>query len=143
MTQVTDDIKDILVVNGVGSFGPVASDWQIFIGMEPDNDQTPDECITLYDIPGEAPNPKWSLDYPRFMVRVRAMGYQDGFAKAEEIKSVLLGLPSQFINGTRYNGIYVVVDTHMLKTDDQGRIFFISTWRCITEPEATGNRRPL
>lgn len=143
MTQVTDDIKDVLVAHNVGVFGPAMSEWPIFIGNEPDGEDAPEECITLYDVPGNAPNPKWSLDYPRFMIRVRALHYQAGFAKLQEAKDVLLGLPSQFINGTRYNGVYIVVDNHFLKNDAKGRSIFINTWRCITEPVPAGNRRPL
>lgn len=140
---ITMDVKDILVGKNVGTFGTqlgTSSGWGIFIGSEPDK---PDDCITLYDTPGDPPNPKWLLDYPRFLARVRSHDYEQGFAKAEELKDVLLGLPSQDIGTIRYDGIWVVTDTQFLQADEQGRCIFISTWRAIREPKTGTYRQPL
>lgn len=140
---VTIDIKDILETYNVGTFGShagVSTGWPIFIGSQP---EAPHNVITLYDSPGSAPNPKWLLDYPRFLAQVRSTDYQQGFAKAEELKSALLGLPSQDINGIRYVGIWVSVDTHFLKADEKGRYIFVNTWRTIREPSVGEHRKPL
>lgn len=138
---ITYDMLTILEQFDVGRFGPSpVSGWPIFIGSEPEQ---PNDCITLYDTPGDAPNPKWLLDFPRFMIRVRSERYGDGFAKAQEARSALLGLPSQDINGVRYDGIYVVTDTHFLSADRHGRSIFVSTWRVIREPVTGDHRRPL
>lgn len=139
---ITRDMVDLLEAANVGSFGgPNASGgWPIFIGSEPDS---PNDCITLYDTPGGAPNPKWLLDYPRFLARVRSKDYEQGFAKAEELKGALLGLPSQDIGDIRYVGIWVVADTHFLKADEKGRYIFVNTWRTIREPIEGDHRRPL
>jgi hypothetical protein len=134
------DIKNFLVTEGVGSFGENPSGWSIFLGHEP---ETPDETITIYDTPGERPHPKWLLDYPRFQVRVRSFNYEDAGNKAEEVKSVLLGLLPQDIGGTRYDGIYVVLDTFLLKADERKRYIFVNTWRVIREPTIGANRLPL
>lgn len=139
---ITMDIRDLLVTASVGIV-PVnggSDTWPIYIGSEPDK---PNDCITLYDIPGTSPNPKWLLDYPRFLARVRSDNYEQGFTKAEELKSALLGLPSQDINGIRYVGIWVVVETHFLKADGEGRSIFVNTWRCIREPATGTHRLPL
>jgi hypothetical protein len=136
--NVAFDVKDILVAAGVGMFGS-NSGWSIFIGIEPD---MPIETVTLYDTPGDAPHPRWLLDYPRFQVRTRSLSYDAGYKKAEHCKSALLGFPSQDFNGSRYVGIYTVLDTHFLNTDSKGRSIFINTWRCIREPmPAVGDHR--
>lgn len=140
MTLPIQDMQGLLITANVGVAGGSAGAWPIFLGSEPDD---PNDVITLYDIPGEAPNPKWSLDYPRFMVRVRSVSYLQAYTKAEEIKATLLGLPSQDIGAIRYVGIWVVTETHFLKADDEGRSIFVSTWRIIREPPAVGNRQPL
>lgn len=139
---ITMDISDLLIDAGVGNAAPApgSTGWPVYIGSEPDG---PNDCITLYDIPGGTPNPKWLLDYPRFLARVRSDNYEQGFTKAEELKSALLGLPSQDINGIRYVGIWVVVDTHFLKADGKGRSIFVNTWRCIREPNVGTHRLPL
>lgn len=140
---ITRDIVDVLEIFNVGTFGTSAgasSGWPIFIGSEPEQ---PNDCITLYDTPGEPPNPKWLLDFPRFMARVRSHSYEQGFAKAGELKGALLGLPSQDINGIRYVGIYVVMDTYFLQADDKGRSIFVNTWRVIREPTEGEHRQPL
>lgn len=140
---VTVDMLSILEAYNVGSSGlsgGASGGWPIFIGAEPDG---PDNCITLYDSPGEPPNPKFLLEYPRFYARIRSRHYEQGFAKAEELKSALLGLPSQNIDDIRYDGIYVVVDTHFLQADKANRKIFVNTWRTIREPVDGEHRIPL
>lgn len=144
MNSPTEDVKGLLIAaNVVKEPNMIGEAWPCFIGSEPDGSQGMHDVVTLYDIPGGEPNPKWLLDYPRFMVRVRARDYPEGYRKAEEIKGVLLGLPSQDINDIRYVGVWIVVDTHFLKADDKGRSIFVSTWRCIREPNEGLHRQPL
>lgn len=138
------DMKNLLLAASppIGTYGdnPSASGFSIYIGREPDN---PDNTVTLYDTPGDVPNPKWLLDFPRFQVRVRSKNYATAYGKAEEVKSVLLGLPSQTISGIRYVGVYVVIDTGFLMVDQVNRTIFTSTWRIIREPTVGVNRRTL
>lgn len=139
----TMDVLDILLTAGVGvtlDTYAQSGGWPIAIGSEPDR---PNEVITLYDIPGSSPNPKWLLDYPRFQVRVRSTAYDQAYQKIEEIKSQLLGLPSQDIGDIRYVGIWVVTDTHFLQADNQGRSIFVNSWRTIREPSQGEHRKPL
>jgi hypothetical protein len=74
---------------------------------------------------------------------VRSKSYAAAYNKAEEVKDKLLGLPSQDLSGIRYVGIYVVIDTAFLMTDQEGRAIFTSTWRVIREPVTGDHRRPL
>jgi len=145
MNSPTFDAKDLLVAAGVGKWGTSgpADAWPIYIGQEPDGAKIANDIITLYDTPGGSPNPKWLLDQPRFLVRVRAVKYDDGYQKAEQVKSTLLGLPSQDINGIRYVGIWCVQDTFFLQADSKGRYVFVNTWRVIREPNEGAHRRPL
>lgn len=144
MSAPSIDMKNLLLLTPpLGTFGQNPSQpngWSIYIGSEPD---TPDRTVTLYDTAGEAPNPKWLLDFPRFQVRVRAVKYEDAYNQAEAVKSRLLGLPSQDLGGIRYNGIYVVIDTAFLMKDDKQRFIFTSSWRIIREPVVGQHRRPL
>ena len=139
---ITEDVRDILDAANiiVWQGGSSSGGWPLFIGSEPAD---PNDCVTLYDIPGEPPNPKWLLDFPRFMVRVRSDNYVAGFNKCEEIKDALLGLPSQTIGDIRYDGVWVVVDTHFLLADARSRSVFISTFRSIREPIDGTHRLPL
>lgn len=135
------DVKDLLVAASIGTFG-ASTGWGIFIGREPPE---PDSTVTIYDTPGDAPNPKWLLDEPRFQVRIRAKTYELAWAKAEAVKRALLGLPSQTVNGTVYVGIWLVSDTGFLMQDELNRTIFVQTYRIIREPNSvSGNhRRPL
>lgn len=139
---ITEDMRDLLEGAGIIHWqgGVSTGGWPLYIGSEPAD---PNDVVTLYDIPGPAPNPKFLLDFPRFMVRVRSDNYVQGFNKAEEIKDALLGLPSQTIGDIRYDGIWVVVDTHFLLADQRSRSIFVSTWRSIREPSTGTNRVSL
>lgn len=138
---VSLDIKDLLVSKGIGAFGGSA-DWAIFIGKEPPD---PDSCITIYDTLGEAPNPKWLLDEPRFQVRFRSNDYPAMMAKADAVKRALLGLPSQTLGGTVYVGIWMIADTGFLMQDANERSIVTQSYRVIREPNTVSgdNRRPL
>lgn len=141
MTAPTVEVKDYLVAQGVGTFG-ATSGWAIYIGIEPED---PDTVITLYDRPGDIANPKYSLDYPRWQIRVRGTpnSYVATHGKAKEIKDVLLGLPPQNLGTTRYDGVFMVGDIFYLQADEKGRPIFITNWRGILEPVASGNRISL
>lgn len=143
MSAPTIDMKNLLLLApALGTFGtnPNINAYSIFIGREP---ATPDKTVTLYDTAGEAPNPKWLLDYPRFQVRVRGKQYEDAYNQCEAVKSRLLGLPSQDLGGIRYDGIYVVIDTTFLMTDENQRFIFTASYRIIREPTVGQHRRPL
>lgn len=135
-------LKDFLVTEGIGVFG-AATGWSIHVGVEPEE---PDTTITLYDTPGEEPNPKWLVDYPHWQIRVRGApnSYLGGYNKAAEVKAAMLGLPSQELGGIIFAGIYVITDIFLLMNDKKGRPIFVTNWRGIIHlPDGTGNRLSL
>ena len=132
------DVRDLLINAGIGAFGGVA-DWAIYIGSQPFK---PNNVITIYDTAGPASHPKFRLDEPRFQIKVRSHEYNTGFQKAIEVSAQLQGLPSQTFNGTRYEGIWLVLETNFLQADGEGRSIFVTTYRMIREPnEITGDHR--
>lgn len=137
----TIDMRGLLVAAGLGVVGG-NNPWSIYLGSEPNS---PDDVVTLYDTGGDPPNPKFLLDEPRFQVRVRGNSYKAAYDRATAIKDALLGLPSQDINGTRYEGIYVVLDVGFLRADTEGRSIFVTSYRIIREPNqvAGQSRVPL
>jgi hypothetical protein len=141
MTAPTVDMKDLLVSQGIGAFA-ASTGWGIYIGNEPDS---PDTTITLFDTPGEPANPKFRLDYPRWQLRTRGApnGYPAAFDKATAARNVLLGHAATVINTSRYDGIFLVTDTFLLKIDEKQRPIFVSNWRAFKEPASGGNRVSL
>ena len=135
MSSPADDIKTVLENNGVATF---ATD--LFISKEP---TSPDNCITLYDTGGYEANPKWSMDEPTVMARIRNNSYPDGYAKCEEIKDALLGLPKQAINSTTYVGVWMEGEINFIEYDDNGRAIFTMNFRIVREPTESGNRQSL
>jgi len=140
MNPVTIDLKDILEANGVGTFG-ATNGWGIYIGFEP---ETPDTTITLYDTGGGSPLPNLLLDFPTIQTRIRGSvgDYEATYQKALEVRDVLLGLPSQTINGTLYDGVWANSDIiYLTRTKD--RPVFVINWRIAREPATGNNRNPL
>jgi len=140
----SQDLKDILVTAGLGTFahGTEDSTWGIYISKEPDE---PNKIITLYDKGGSSPNPKWILDEPTVRIRVRGakMGYQDAWTKIEAVKDALLGITPQTVNGTYYTGILMIGDITFIHYDDNNRPIFTSTWQVIREPATSTYRTGL
>lgn len=146
MTLPSTHMKDTLVVDGF-TFG-TSSQWSIWIGKQPD---APDRCITIYDTPGRAPDPKWLLDYPTVQVRVRG-GEQDyavAGLKAKEIQNRLVGRESYNAPDTLGDRIVSIVALGDVAFDGWGqkdRPEFVFNLSLIIEPSATTpntNREPL
>lgn len=143
MADVAAGIKDLLVTAGVGTFG-AASGWSIFIEHMPDS---PDTSICIYHGPGLTPNPKWAVDYPGIQIIVRGAegGYVAFRQKAQDVKDVLLGLPSQDLNGDRWVGIWSQGDLASMGVDEKKRPKFSLNFNLIIEPadNALTNREQL
>lgn len=135
MSSPADDIATILENNGVATFAD-----DMFVSKEP---ASPDDCITLYDTGGFEPNPKWSIGQPTVMARVRNVHYPSGYAKCEEIKDALLGLPKQAVDSTTYVGVWMEGDINFIEYDDNGRAIFTINFRISRESAASGNRQQL
>lgn len=135
-------IKDLLVSAGVGAEAATTG-WGVYVAQEPTE---PDTVITVYNTPGENPNPKWLLDYPHVQVRIRGSrtnGYVAARSKAQAVKDALLGLPSQDLNGDRWVHINGLGDIFDLGFDDNNRPLFTTNFALIIEPAAGTNRIAL
>ena len=132
MNPPSEDIKDLLVSAGIGTFA-ASSGWGIYIAEEP---ESPDTTITLYDTQGEAPDPAWLIDYPRFMVRVRGEedSYLATYAKALAVRDELNGIAPQTVNSTPYVGIWAMTDVTFVEFDDNRRPVFTVNFRIVREP---------
>ena len=138
------DIAEFMQTNGVG-FIAATTGWAIFESREP---VSPDSTITVYDTGGLASSPRFLLDSPSVQIRVRGdIGkYGLAYAKCQEIKDLLLGLPKQVINTTEYIGVWAIGDITSLAYDDNKRPILVQNWRIIREPAAgspSTNRDPL
>jgi len=137
-------IKDLLVgaVPPIGQWETSNAAWPIYISKLPDK---PDQCIAIYDTGGQAPDPKWLLDYPNVVVMVRAKTYIDARQKIQDIRSRILGLPSQDINGDRWVSITQMGDIVDAGHDEKDRQLLTATFRLIIEPagDSYTNRLPL
>lgn len=129
-------IKDLLVTAEIGIFGT-----DLYVGRLPD---LPDACVVCYDTGGESPNPRFLLDYPQVMVKVRGTetGYSAGWLKAKAVKDALLGLPSQDIGSERWVSLSMMGDINFLGYEDKKRPVFSLNFRIIKEP-ASGTHREV
>lgn len=142
MALYSEGIKDLLVAEGFLFDG--SSDWSVIIGRKP---VEPARCIVIYDAGGKDPNPRWLIDYPNIQIRIRGdvNDYQAAFNKAKEIKSILLGVPSQTLNGDRWNHINMLGDIALMGYDENNRPEFSMNFTLIIEPAqvASDSREPL
>lgn len=128
------DIATFLADQAVGTVGT-----DIFVGREPSE---PNFVTTIYDAGGIAPNPKFLRDEPQVQCRVRgeANDYQNAWAKAQEIKDVLLGAQPQTLNGTDYVLFVQIGEIISLGYDDNNRVMIVSNWQLVRELASGGNR---
>jgi hypothetical protein len=133
------DIRDILSTAGVGTVAST-SGWSLQVSREP---AVPDSVVTIYDTGGFESNAKWLLDNPTVQVRVRGNvnAYPAAYAKAQEVKDILLGIQPQTRNGTDYIGIWQTSDILFLQYDESNRPILVSNWRIVREPSSTGTPR--
>lgn len=141
MTSPAQDLKDKLESAGVATFA-ATSGWSLRVGKEP---ATPDTTVTLYDTGGPDPNPKWLIEEPRVMARVRgaADDYPGAYAKAIEVRDELLGSPRETVNGTVYVGIWAEQDPSLIEYDEESRPVFTINFRLVIEPASGKHRQSL
>lgn len=132
------DIKDILVTAGIATFASLTG-WALAVSKEPD---IPNQVVTVYDVGGIDPDPKFLLDRPSVQVRIRGNpnDYVATYAKAQQVKDALLGLQRQTVNTTVYIGIWQTGDIQNLGFDDSNRPILVTNWRIVREPAAGTNR---
>jgi hypothetical protein len=141
MKSPAEDIKDLLVSAGIGTFG-ASSGWSLNVSRTP---AAPDTCVTVYDSGGRDPHPAQLLDHPSIMVQVRGAknGYAAGYAKAQEVKDALIGIADQTVNGTRYTGIWMKGDINPMGYDESNRPLFTLNFAITREPYSGTHRESL
>lgn len=122
MNPPSEDIKDILVDQSIGTF-KATTGWSIQISKMPDS---PDTCVGVFDQPGLEPETKFRYDRPGVQVLIRGakMGYVAAYAKAEDVKEALHGRDNEAWNGTRYLQILAESDPIPMGYDDNNRPLF-------------------
>jgi len=127
---------------------PGNTGWIATIGQLP---ASPNACVTAYDTGGSTPNPLWLIDYAsvQVMIRTDVMGYQSGYAKAQEVKDTLLGVSAQAVydspNQVWWSGITMMGDIAFIHYDDTQRAHFSLNFRIYQEQSKSvlSNRNPL
>lgn len=132
-TLPSASIKEMIIDGLLGSSDPSTA-WGVYISSEPQ--ETPNQCITVYDTGGRDPDPKWRLDYPNVQVRVRGAKeqYAATWERARKIRDLILGAPAQEIQSWRWESFLVVGDVNFLMYDQSRRPIFTINVRLIGEP---------
>lgn len=129
---ISNGIKDILVAQGVGVFKPDAAltDWNIVISRF---DKVPNRMIVILDTAGPPPEPGLDINYPGIQVAVRGEpnGYVDTMTKCMQIRDVLLGRPSETVNGDVWASITMSSDIIPLGYDENERPQFTLNFQLI------------
>ncbi len=133
------DIANYLGSSGV-ALGVLQTD--LFVGFEPNS---PDFAITVYDTPGPSPNARFLRDEPTIQIRTRGKpgDYSTAWAKAQDIKDALLGLPTQILSGTNYVQFLMIGDIQSIGRDGNNRPLIVTNWQLVREMTSGGNRIEL
>ena len=128
------DIRDFLATQGVGTVGV-----DLFTGREPEE---PHFVVTVFDSGGIPPNPKFLRDEPQVqcLIRGNPNDYENTWAKAQEVKDVLLGAQPRILNGTDYVLFTQIGEMLTLGYDDSSRLAISSNWQLVREMQSGGNR---
>lgn len=145
MNPVSEDMKDLLVAAGIGTFASTSA-WGIYTNEEP---KTPNQCITIYDVPGPRPDyymnsAKKPLLNPMFQVRVRSLTYLEGWNKHRAI-AVVLDRRARFDasgaesgdSDVQYQSITKTTsDPQYLGKDDNNRFLWVWTYQAFRREKA-------
>lgn len=102
----------------LGALG-LTSGSNLFVGYE---QNTPADCVTLYDTGGPAPDQDYSgslfIAHPSVQVRVRNSAYLTGDTLINDIRDVLKQIVHTTLSGTRYEGVFIMSEpVHLGKID--------------------------
>lgn len=136
----SEDIKDILVTESIGTFGGTTG-WGIFIGKQPDPGTVNEQTITLFDTGGQTPEVSVAIDKPTIQILVRGTewDYKNTHDKCIAIRNVLHRRPTETVNTTVYDGIYQAGDITFIEYQTNRPLFSLN-FRMFVEPSATGYR---
>lgn len=121
-----------------------ATGWTSKIGNMVDQ---PNQLVVFYDTGGQAPNPRWLVDFSMVMVQVRGASndYNTAYAKIRQVRDSLLGMDSRDVGSDRLVSIVCMGDIGFLNYDDAQRPLFSVNFRVIIEPanDSITQREPL
>jgi hypothetical protein len=119
MQPSSADIKDMLEADS--SLG-LEFMTDLFIGREP---ATPDNCVTLFDTGGMAPQLTMTKGedyfYPAIQIRIRNRSYITGWLLAENIRESLHGRAHETWNDTYYSLVHCSSGPALMDWDENGR----------------------
>ncbi len=121
MNSPSEDITDILLESDAGLdlvFGK-----SLFFSKEPDDKNTQDKVVTVYDTGGDEPVAQYFYEYPNVQIRIRGdkFKYKEAYSLLNSIKNELHGTNNKTINGARYVGIWASSDIISLGYDEENR----------------------
>lgn len=103
-----------------------ANDWCVNVAAEP---PAPSNTITLYDLSGGTPDTdQLDLLNVRVQMRIKAIDYLAGYAKAEAIRDLLILVAPQVMNGKTYVGIELESDIWSLGRNDQNQYLIVANF---------------
>lgn len=118
-----------LVELGLGVFGSTHG-WSVNVSREP---VLPDQCVTVYDTGGpQHDTDELDISYPTFQVRVRASAYPDAYAKAQAVRTALMGKTFSS-EGVVFEDVAVATDIADLGKDDQNRSLLTVNFRSMMQ----------
>lgn len=128
MNPPSEDIKDIL--EGESGLGLTFMD-NLHVGHMPESPPAPDNCVCVYDQPGEKPESGYIYHKPGLQVKVRGDkgAYKSAHQLCQEIRDVLHDLHGVTINGARYICIWAESDIMPLGPDERHRPSFTINFR--------------
>lgn len=143
MSSPADVAGDILIGAGLCVLANASdTQWTLKVGKSTGE---PDQTITMYDTGGQAPNPRWAVDFPTIqaMVRGKPNDYSATWQRARAVRDALLGIDSVTIGSDRWVSVTCPGDVGFVGYDDSQRPMLSVNFRIILEPSITGNRDPL
>lgn len=131
MNSAAADTATYLDTQGAGTAGG-STGWTIRVSKEP---TSPDDAITVYDTSGFVPDPDNGVYHPSIQVRVRGNGYAAAYAKAEEVRDILITPTSVDIGTTNYVNWWQQGSIEHIGYDDNDRALLVLNFN-ITRQEA-------
>jgi len=131
------DIATKLATAGIGVLGT-----SIFVGREPGLSTL---TITLLDVGGAAPNPKYARDFLDLQIVVKGApnDYVSARTKAEAIKNNLLGAAAYTVGTEIYFAFNMRGDINFIGYDKNNQPSFTLNFRIIKDYGDVGNRLSL
>lgn len=124
MNPVNEDMKDVIVAAGYGTFGT-----DLFVGVLPD---TPNLCVALIESGSwREPEPNPDLEYPTMQVLVRGgtNEYLKARDKMEDIYAHLRDIGQVTVGTTFYGGVWCSSGPTSIGRDERERPVFSANFR--------------